>query len=148
MGGGIWEDTILALQHHHNISNSLKQLEGLETDFPSYHRSAKGAVWTTLALNAPDQLRQRMAWALAQVFVVSESGLDNPAQGWKGMDVRAYGSRKFTPMCARARRMHAHQSLHPPSATTAVEHWVNFYDILVRHAFGSFRELVREGACV
>jgi uncharacterized protein (DUF1800 family) len=34
-------------------------------------------VWYTLMLNAPDQLRQRVAWALATVFIVSDQGITN-----------------------------------------------------------------------
>jgi len=32
---------------------------------------SKGSVWTNTALNAKDQLRQRMAWSLSQIFVTS-----------------------------------------------------------------------------
>jgi uncharacterized protein (DUF1800 family) len=35
----------------------------------------KQLVWYQVALTAPDQLRHRAAWALAQLFVVSESGI-------------------------------------------------------------------------
>ncbi|CAE7942256.1 unnamed protein product, partial [Symbiodinium necroappetens] len=31
----------------------------------------RASIWTMLAFEAPDQLRQRMAWALAQIFVVA-----------------------------------------------------------------------------
>ncbi|CAE7642792.1 bPT2, partial [Symbiodinium pilosum] len=31
----------------------------------------RASIWTMIALEAPDQLRQRMAWALAQIFVVA-----------------------------------------------------------------------------
>uniref|UniRef100_A0A7S1F7N6 PA14 domain-containing protein n=1 Tax=Noctiluca scintillans TaxID=2966 RepID=A0A7S1F7N6_NOCSC len=36
----------------------------------------KSTVWTMKALYGVDQLRQRTAWALSQIFVVSASGLD------------------------------------------------------------------------
>jgi len=36
---------------------------------------SKGAVWLAQALHGEDQLRQRTAWALAQIFVVSVQGL-------------------------------------------------------------------------
>eukprot|EP00450_Noctiluca_scintillans_P010731 CAMPEP_0194488180 /NCGR_PEP_ID=MMETSP0253-20130528/8192_1 /TAXON_ID=2966 /ORGANISM="Noctiluca scintillans" /LENGTH=1799 /DNA_ID=CAMNT_0039328509 /DNA_START=26 /DNA_END=5425 /DNA_ORIENTATION=+ len=36
----------------------------------------KSAVWTTKAIYGVDQLRQRTAWALSQIFVVSAAGLD------------------------------------------------------------------------
>ncbi|MBK1878886.1 DUF1800 domain-containing protein [Pelagicoccus mobilis] len=40
---------------------------------------SKGMVWFEAAINAPDQLRQRMAWALFQIIVVGESGSANTA---------------------------------------------------------------------
>jgi len=41
-----------------------------------YH--SKGAIWFTLAISAQDQLRQRTAWSLSQIFVASVGG-DNDA---------------------------------------------------------------------
>lgn len=38
-------------------------------------RRAKQMIWTMHALYADDQLRQRMAWALSQIYVASVSGL-------------------------------------------------------------------------
>ena len=35
-------------------------------------KDAKKIVWSTVVLEAPDQLRQRVAWALAQVFVINQ----------------------------------------------------------------------------
>ena len=66
----------------------------------------KQNVYTMLALTAPDQLRQRVAWALSQIVVIGEGG-----------DSLRYG---YT------------------------EAWVNFYDIFVRNAFGSYRDVLRE----
>ena len=71
-------------------------------------RNGKYMVHNNVALNAPDQLRQRVAWALMQTFVIGEEGLD------------------------------AHSEEH--------EVWLTYYDILVRHAFGSLRDLLREVA--
>ena len=34
----------------------------------------KVMVWTNVVMKAKDQLRHRMAWALSQIFVLSESG--------------------------------------------------------------------------
>ena len=34
----------------------------------------KRMIWTEVALKAPDQLRQRVAWILAQIFVISSEG--------------------------------------------------------------------------
>lgn len=44
------------------------------------HSNGKSMVHNTLALHAPDQLRQRMAWALSQVFVIGVSGLGKEDQ--------------------------------------------------------------------
>ena len=71
-------------------------------EFPQ--RQGKNTVWTMQALYAADQLRQRAAWAYAQIFVVSDK-----AGKWK-----------------------------------EVEAWQSFYDIFVRHAFGNFRDMMRE----
>jgi hypothetical protein len=38
-------------------------------------RSQKQTIWTHLALSAEDQLRQKMAWALSQILVISPSVL-------------------------------------------------------------------------
>ena len=71
-------------------------------------RNGKYMVHNNVALKAPDQLRQRVAWALMQTFVIGEEGLDD------------------------------HENEH--------EVWLTFYDIMVRHAFGNLRELIREVA--
>lgn len=68
-------------------------------------RLSKTTVWTMKALEAEDQLRQRVAWALFQMFGVSSSGsLDDT---WSEM-------------------------------------WLNYYDVFVRGAFGSFKDMLRE----
>ena len=68
-----------------------------------YSSLGKSTVWTMQVLDAQDQLRQRMAWALSQIFVASaESNL------W------------------------------------LTEKWLNYYDIFVRGAFGSYLQLMRE----
>ena len=55
---------------------------------------------------APDQLRQRIAWALYQIFVVSDKSMK-----WN-----------------------------------EIETWHAYFDIFVRHAFGNFRDVLREVA--
>ena len=61
-------------------------------------------VWTYTALTAPDQLRQRMAWALSQICVVGFNALDD-------------------------------------QNTEAV---LQYYDIFVRGAFGSYRDILKK----
>jgi uncharacterized protein (DUF1800 family) len=41
-------------------------------DNPQYSQANRQAAWWKLALTAPDQLRQRVAFALSQIFVVSD----------------------------------------------------------------------------
>lgn len=68
-----------------------------------YHRPRQEAWWQA-ALTAPDQLRQRMAFALSQIVVISDVGvLESEHEGV-----------------------------------------TNYYDILVKHAFGNFRDLLEE----
>lgn len=69
------------------------------------NEDTKYAVWQNVALNATDQLRQRMSWALSQIFVVNVDGVGNFDE---------------------------------------TEPWVVFYDIFVRHAFGNFRDVLKE----
>jgi uncharacterized protein (DUF1800 family) len=59
------------------------------------------------SLKAPDQLRQRIAWALSQVFAVSPSAINDNDE---------------------------------------VEHWLVYYDIFVRNAFGSYRSMLKDVA--
>ena len=68
----------------------------------------KTMVWFNAVIKSPDQLRQRMAWALQQIFVISISGLTS---------------------------LHDHN-----------EFLANYNDIMVRNAFGNYRELMREVA--
>jgi cullin-associated NEDD8-dissociated protein 1 len=63
-------------------------------------------VWQNVVFHAEDQLRQRMAWALSQIFVINETPLYRKKSG--------------------------------------NEHFFTFYDIFVRHAFGSYRDVLRE----
>ena len=39
----------------------------------AYH--THGSVWSNVVLKAPDQLRQRVAWALSQIFVINVAGV-------------------------------------------------------------------------
>lgn len=63
-------------------------------------------VWSTLAVTAPDQLRQRVAWALFQMFALPKTALE--------------------------------------SEHRQTESFLHYYDIFVRHAFGNFRNVLRE----
>jgi uncharacterized protein (DUF1800 family) len=69
-------------------------------------RKQRHTVWALTALTAPDQLRQRMAWALSQICVVGFKGLDD----------------------------------------TKTEAVLQYYDIFVRGAFGSYRDILKKVA--
>ena len=68
--------------------------------------AGKNVVWSTVVLRAEDQLRQRVAWALSQIFVISDAAGRGPYS----------------------------------------EPWHAYYDIFVRHAFGNYRDVMREVA--
>ncbi len=69
-----------------------------------FHRALRIERWFRTAVQAPDQLRQRMAHALSQMLVVSDVGaLDNNPIGV-----------------------------------------AEYHDVLLRHAFGNYRELLHE----
>ena len=79
-----------------------------ENDLPdSLLNLQKQEVWSTIVTKSPDQLRQRMAWALSQLFAISSVGV-NPQ----------------------------HQT----------EYELAYYDIFVRHAFGNYRDILKEVA--
>ena len=86
------------------ITDALDGMDGLFHDYSQ--NEGKSIVWTNVVWKAPDQLRQRVAWALSQILVIGEAGLDSQSQ------------------------------LHEP--------WSNFYDIFTRHAFGNYRDVLRE----
>mmetsp|Transcript_38999 Transcript_38999/g.90762 ORF Transcript_38999/g.90762 Transcript_38999/m.90762 type:complete len:1475 (-) Transcript_38999:89-4513(-) len=67
----------------------------------------KISVWRMINLKSPDQLRQRMAWALSQIFPVNEAATGS-----------TYDERN--------------------------EGYLKYYDIFVRHAFGNYRDVLKE----
>jgi uncharacterized protein (DUF1800 family) len=49
-------------------------VENLDADVKTPGQRDRIAIWFNNAITAPDQLRQRAAWALSQIFVVSDQG--------------------------------------------------------------------------
>lgn len=103
------------LEQQLNLSPSY-HLERYQTVIDAYaevfgsageHINHRANAWWDIALYGEDQLRQRVAFALSQLVVVSQN------------DAALAGNNK-----ARA--------------------LANYYDILVRHAFGSYKDLLRE----
>jgi len=70
-----------------------------------FSQGQKVGIWTQIALSSLDQLRQRVAFALSQILVVSPQLL-------KGQE--------------------------------GTETTLSFYDIFVRHAFGNYRDVLKE----
>ena len=71
--------------------------------YSNVYADHKILAWWQRAMHAPDQLRQRMAWALSQILVVSDNN-DTLVNNWNAM--------------------------------------IGFYDMLLGHAFGNYRDLL------
>ncbi len=86
----------------------LKQMEPYLRDSrnrPDLDPDQRKFIWWTHAVTAPDQLRQRVAFALSEILVISDYD--------PGLEDRTHGV-------------------------------TNYYDILVRNAFGNYREIMEE----
>jgi len=79
----------------------------IEADRQMEHGTDKYGVFLTVATTAADQLRQRMGFALSQIFTIGERGFGG------------FGRRYVSP-------------------------YAYYHDILSRHAFGNYRELLQE----
>lgn len=75
----------------------------LEEGKDSYNQADRVAVWWDISLNASDQLRQRVAFALSEIFVISRYGA---SLGGRPLEMTDY------------------------------------YDMLITHAFGNYRDLI------
>jgi len=53
-------------------------ISNLYLDSSPYKTQIKQTIWTILALTANDQLRQKVAWALSQIFIISPYKLSGP----------------------------------------------------------------------
>jgi uncharacterized protein (DUF1800 family) len=80
---------------------SMTSLQGL----PGQMQQSRLDLWWEHAVIGPDQLRQRMAWALSQILVISEAS--------SGLGAEALAMAEY-------------------------------YDVLVRNAFGNYRELLEQ----
>ena len=104
----VWINNQFALP----VNLQLPQMRALNTkmceDEPNYDETnnnyARHHIWWHQAINAPDQLRQRVAFALSQILVVSEAG---------GLGQFQFGL-------------------------------TDYYDVLLRNAFGNYRDLLKE----
>ncbi len=81
------------------------KIDQLDHPYPLYE--GKSMLFNNVILKEDNALRSRMAWALSQIFTVSDAGLDFPGD---------------------------------------IELWANYFDIFVRHAFGNYRDILKEVA--
>lgn len=107
-----WQET-LAKQMIHD--DGFVDANG-ETDFLADRISTRNYryySWWHTALTAPDQLRQRMAWALAQIFVINDHD-------------GSFNSKALEAVGSEPQYMGV----------------VNYYDMLLRNAFGNYRTVL------
>ena len=63
----------LSHRYRTHLANDERSMAELQT--PHGGNMGKMMVWSTVVLQAPDQLRQRVAWGLSQIFVIGVEGL-------------------------------------------------------------------------
>ena len=78
------------------------------------HTRYREHAWWHSVISADDQLRQRMAWALAQIFVVNQDGA-----GFNSQINDVSGQPQYLGI-------------------------VDYYDMLINNAFGNYRELIED----
>ncbi|MGF1735170.1 DUF1800 family protein [Photobacterium satsumensis] len=104
-----WVEAQIAIAPSYHLDEYLR-IQSIRADLngsSQEHRNYRSNAWWGIALNSDDQLRQRVAFALSQMVVVSQNDA-----GLSGDD-RAKG--------------------------LAI-----YYDILVQHAFGNYKDLIRD----
>jgi len=99
-----WIDAQLAMPaSYHRAAMMARQQQWLNRgDESGGWQGPRNEIWWQRALTAPDQLRQRMAFALSQIFVISQFG---------ALDIQHEGVTLY-------------------------------YDMLLEHAFGNYRDLL------
>ena len=128
-----WIDTQIALpigrssffpsgQTHEGMARAMvaRNNHALDAQNGANLASYRYEAWWHMALTSDDQLRQRVAWALSQIFVVGEGGT-------------GFNNRRF---------YNIRQS--DPTEQT-IPLWLgmsNYYDRLVEHSFGNYRDLL------
>jgi uncharacterized protein (DUF1800 family)/uncharacterized protein (DUF1501 family) len=97
------------VSNEHGKDGTASQNSYKEQDRRHSIRKDKYGVFTSVSFYAQDQLRQRMGFALSEIFNVGETGFGG--HGKRYVDV-----------------------------------WAYYQDIMLRHAFGNYRELMKEVA--
>jgi uncharacterized protein (DUF1800 family) len=81
------EQMLLTAPSHEKMTAAGNALERSADPTLSLFQSSRRVAWWTIALNAPDQLRQRMAYALSQIFVISD---EEPTLDRMGSAIASY----------------------------------------------------------
>lgn len=125
-----------------------------QLEYPLRSNSGKSILWANVAFSAADQLRQRVAWCLSQILVTGDSiGREAEMEPW---------AVRYTPLphsapcllCGSARYrcvapvFRTCDAMLCARSTTLIPHCALqvYYDIFVRNAFGSYRDILREVA--
>jgi uncharacterized protein (DUF1800 family) len=107
LGYAAWLDAQFrkpATKHLTYVKNRRAELLARSSGDDDGYQRPRQEAWWQAALAAPDQVRQRMAFALSEILVISDVGvLDGEHEGV-----------------------------------------TNYYDLLVKHAFGNFRDLLED----
>ncbi|KAL7543207.1 hypothetical protein ACHAXR_012486, partial [Thalassiosira sp. AJA248-18] len=76
-------NNVIVCGSHGEVANdpSLPEAYGIETEIHEYYKEGvtenqKTTIWTEIALYKPDQIRQRMAWALSQIVTTVPDNID------------------------------------------------------------------------
>lgn len=108
----------LPMTSHVEVARDMFTADGREEDSQGVGMHLyRYQAWWHIALTSEDQLRQRVAWALSQIFVISDSGT-----GFNNDDRRSKGDGEMT-----------------------ITDWLgmsDYYDMLTRNAFGEYRQLL------
>ncbi|MEF1228337.1 DUF1800 family protein, partial [Vibrio fortis] len=72
LGYSAWLDQQFSMSP--TLHSARLQQYTLAENADTYNQSDRVAVWWDVSLNAPDQLRQRVAFALSELFVISRYG--------------------------------------------------------------------------
>nr|WP_286177614.1 DUF1800 family protein [Rhodopirellula sp. JC639] len=117
-----WIDQQFALPatSHQDVALDIIQVDGNEPDTQGISVSLyRYQAWWHIALTGEDQLRQRVAWALSQIFVIGDSGT-----GFNNDDRRSIGGGQVT-----------------------IVDWLgmsHYYDMLSEGIDGTYRELLED----
>ena len=114
------EQFTIPMSSHVQVATDMITADGRVTDQQGVGvQNYRYQAWWNIALQRPDQLRQRVAWALAQIFVISDAGAN-----FNNDDRLNLGNGEFTEPL-----------------------WMgmsDYYDMLCENAFGNYRQTLSD----